>query len=452
VTSRLVGPIAAAVIVQSAGNLGLHAALGRILDADAYGALGAVLAAMVLLGVPLGALQTAASAVATTVAARQTLGRVALWSVPVAAAVLACAPALRDFFRLDGWGSAALLAPYLLVSAVLATARGLLLGARRTGPVAASYLMGTVVRLGLGVALAAGWGVPGALLGTLAGEAAALAVAAWRLTPPRRRPAADRSTPPRVRTATGRAGPRPAGQERDGGSHPGRERLRLGAVGRAGVAVTGLFLFSTVDLFLARHHLRGEASGAYVAAATIAKTVLAVPAAIMSAVFPRLVAAWPGGDRRRALLGGAVSVTGPALLGAVAVVAMPSLVLGLLYGGGYAEAGGLVRALSAVAALTSAVTLMTNAALARRAWTVALPWAGAVLEAGLIERWHATAGQVAACSAAALAPTLLLAVVLEGRAWTRPTPQPGPAPADSPATEVAPPAEEPRRRSRSCAF
>jgi hypothetical protein len=430
VTSRLVGPIAVAVIVQSAGNLALHAALGRLLDADAYGALGAVLAAMVLLGVPLGALQTAASALATPVAARRALGRVALWSTPVAVAVLACAPALRDFFHLGSWGEAALLGPYLLVSAVLATARGLLLGARRTGPVAVSYLTGTVVRLGLGIALTAAWGVPGALLSTLAGEIAALTVAAGRFRPHEPCPAAAEP-----------GGLRPAVPELDGGpddAEPaGGERLRLGAVGRAGVAVTGLFLFSTVDLLLARHHLRGEASGAYVAAATIAKTVLAVPAAIMAAVFPRLVAAWPGGDRRRALFGAAAAVTGPALLGAAAVVALPSLVLTLLYGDGYAEAGGLVRALSTVAALTSAVTLTTNAALARKGWTVALPWAGAVLEAGLIERWHATAGQVAACSAAALVPTLLLAVVLEGRAWTRPTPQPAPTAADSPATEVA---------------
>jgi hypothetical protein len=55
------GPLVVAVAVQSVGNLGFHAVLGRLLPADGYGALGAVLAAMVMLGVPLGALQAAAS-------------------------------------------------------------------------------------------------------------------------------------------------------------------------------------------------------------------------------------------------------------------------------------------------------------------------------------------------------------------------------------------------------
>jgi O-antigen/teichoic acid export membrane protein len=203
------------------------------------------------------------------------------------------------------------------------------------------------------------------------------------------------------------------------------------------VAVTGLFLFSTVDLLLARHHLRDDASGSYVAAATVAKTVLALPAAMMSVVFPRLLAAWPGPGRGRVLLAGGVAVTGPALLGAAVVVAVPSLVLGLLYGDGYAEAAGLVRVLSAVAALTSVVTLLTNAALARRARTIALPWAGAVLEVVLIHRWHGSAAQVAVCSAAALLPTLLIVLALEGRAWSRPTSQLDPDSADSPGTAPA---------------
>src|SRR5256885_939049 len=128
-------PLVVAVAAQSAGNLGFHAVVGRLLPADQYGALGAVLAAMVMLSVPL-------------------------------------------------------VAPF---------------------------------------------GVSGALAGTLFGEAASLAVAAGRL---------------RQHTADG---------------HPAAA-LKLRTVARAAVAVTGLFLFSTVDLLLARHYLRGGESGAYVAA------------------------------------------------------------------------------------------------------------------------------------------------------------------------------------------
>ncbi|GAA3338436.1 polysaccharide biosynthesis protein [Amorphoplanes nipponensis] len=386
-------PVAAAVAVQSAGNLGFHATVGRLLDADAYGALGTVLAAMLMLGVPLGAVQTAASALVaehglSRASARRTLRLVALWSLGPALVVLACAPLLRDYFHLAGLAEAVQLAPYLIIAAVVAAARGLLLGARRTGAVAVTYLVATAVRLALGLALTVTFGVSGALAATVAAEVAALLVAAR----PLRRPA--------------------------GAGTPGA--LRLGAVAHAGIAVTGLFLFSTVDLLLARHHLRDGGSGAYIAAATVAKTVLALPAAVMAAVFPRLLAGWRQPGRARVLAAGALAVAGPALLGAAVIIAVPAPVLRVLYGDGYADAGGLVRALVSVAALTSLVTVLTYAALARRARTLAVPWLGAGLEVALIETWHSSATQIALCSAAALAPTLLLMLALEARVWARP--------------------------------
>ncbi|RZU54379.1 Na+-driven multidrug efflux pump [Krasilnikovia cinnamomea] len=392
-----IGPIAIAVLVQSAGNLAFHAVVGRELDADGYGALGAVLSAMVMLGVPLGALQAAASALVARhgpgrATGMRALRAVTLWSLLPGVLVLAVAPGLQAYFHLGSLADAALLAPYLVVSAVLATARGLLLGDRKVGTVATTYLASTAARLALGLGLVIPYGVTGALVGTLAGEVAALAVALVPLL----RPAPD--TDPAA-------------------------ALRLRAVARAGVAVTGLFLFSTVDLLLARHHLSGDGSGDYVAAATVAKTVLALPAGIMSAVFPRLAAAWPLPHRLRALLTGGAAVVVPALLGATVIAAVPWLVLRLLYGDGYADAAGLVRTLSLVAALTSVVTLATHAGLARGGRTIAVPWIGAVLEVVFIELWHDSPAQIAAGSVAALVPTLVVIAMLEGRAWTRRTTQ-----------------------------
>jgi len=387
------GPIAVAVAVQSAGNLAFHAAVGRWLDPGAYGALGAVLSAMVLLAVPLGAVQTAASALVaerglTASAVRRTLRAVALWSMLPALLVLVAAPALRDYFRLASLAEAVPLAPYLVVAAVVAAARGLLLGAGRLGTVAVTYLAGTAVRLLLGLLLIEPFGVAGALAGTVAAEAASLAVAAVRLRAP------------------------------DGPGTGGG--LRLGSVARAGFTITGLFLFSTADLLLARHHLGDAASGSYVAAATVAKTVLALPAGIMAAVFPRLIAAWSAPGRGRALAQAGAVVAGPALLGAAVIVAAPGPLLRVLYGEGYADDTGLVRTLAAIAALTSLVTVLANAALARRGRTVVIPWAGAVLEVALIETWHGSPAQIAWCSAAALLPTLLLMAAAEGRRWARP--------------------------------
>jgi O-antigen/teichoic acid export membrane protein len=412
--ARLAGPIAVAVAAQSAGNLAFHALVGRLLDPGSYGALGAVLAAMVMVGIPLGALQTAASAhVARAGASRDTVRRslsaVAIWSLPAAVATLACAPLLRDYFDLASAVDAAILAPYLVVAALLATARGLLLGAQRVRVVAHTYLASTVARFAFGAALVMVCGATGALLATLLGEIVALLVA---VAPLRRSPA-------------------------DGGG----DRLRLGTVGRAAVAVTGLFLFSTVDLLLARHHLAGDASGAYVAAATVAKTVLALPAAIMSVMFPRLALRHGEPGRGRVLTLAVAAVAGPALLGAAVVVAVPGLVLRILYGDGYADAADLVRVLTAVAGLTSVVTVLTNAALARGARSMIIPWFGAVLEIVLIEIWHESALQVAACSVAALLPTLLLMTLVEGRFWWRSAPAAAPAGDDISASRADRPQE-----------
>ncbi|HWS35452.1 MAG TPA: polysaccharide biosynthesis protein [Actinoplanes sp.] len=389
---RAGGPIAVAVAVQSAGNLLFHALAGRFLDPEEYGALGTLLAAMVMLGIPLGALQTAASAHAAAhgtdrSSSARTLRSVTLWSLPAALVTLLCTPLISSYFHLDGIGEAAQLAPYLIVAALLATARGLLLGSRRLPVVAFSYVVATGVRLIGGLGLVLLLGAAGALAATLLSEVAALAVAVRSLL-------------------------------RDPAGGPGGAALRLRSVGGAAVAVTGLFVFSTVDLLLARHHLPPDASGAYVAAATVAKTVLALPAAIMAAVFPRLVAAHRQAGRGRVLGRALVAVTGPALLGAAVVIAVPILVLRLLYGDQYAGSAVLVQLLTGVAGLTSVVTVLTNAALARRSWVTLIPWGGAILEVALIEAWNDSAGQIASCSAAALLPTMLVIAVAEGRAWT----------------------------------
>lgn len=411
---RVAAPaLVVAVAAQSAGNLVFHAVVGRVLSADAYGALGAVLAALTMLGVPLGALQAAASALAADqVLTRQTIIRilrtVTCWSLLPAAAVLVAAPGLQGYFRLGSMLDAAQAAPYLVVAAALATARGLLLGQGRVPLVAATYLAGTTVRLALGLALVGPVGVGGALAGTLVGEVAALGL------------------------AVGALHGTPAGTGGGGG-------LRLRAVSRAAVAVTGLFALSTIDLLLARHYLRGAESGAYVAAATVAKTVLALPAAVVSAVFPRLVAAWPGQRRRRSALTGVAAVVAPALAGAACVALRPDLVLGLLYGNAYPAAGDLLRLLATIAAVTSVVTVLTYAALARCGVSLLIPWVGAIIEGVLIASRHDTATQIALGSAAALAPTLIMIVGWEARAWWRGPTRHGPTRHEPLSSVTAPP-------------
>jgi O-antigen/teichoic acid export membrane protein len=398
--SALAAPLLIAVVIQSAGNLLYHAVVGRTLPAADYGALGSVLAAMTLVAVPLSALQTAAARTAAALgASRQTaaraLLRTALWISPFVVLLAVGAPAISDYLHLESAVDAGLLAPTVLAAALVAVGRGLLLGTSRSVVVASSYVLATVVRLGPGLFLALQYGVTGALVGTLLGELSGLALVMW---------AALRAAP----------GPLAA--------------MTIGEVGRVTAVVTGLFVFTTVDLFLARHFLAGSESGTYVAAATIGKTVLALPAAALSIAFPRMVSSWqaqaqPGaapGIAPAALRSAVIVVGVPAIAAGFVVAAVPALVLTVLYGSDtFPDAAPLVRALSVIAALSAFVSIMAHAGLARNSFTSLLPWLGATLEIVLIEVWHGTAMAIAMGSGVALTATLLVLAAMELPAWRR---------------------------------
>ncbi len=391
--SRLAAPLFIAVVVQSVANLLFHAVVGRALSPAEYGALGTVLAAMTLVAVPLSALQTASARATATVGlsaatTRRLLSRTVLFSLPVVLLLVVAAGPVASFLHLESIWDAVVLAPTLLVAALIAVVRGLLLGVGRSGVVAGSYIVATVVRLGPGLALAAVAGVTGALLGTLLGELAALllvVVAAWRAPDG---PLAELS---------------------------GSDYLRTGLV------VSGLFLFTTVDLFLARHFLPAAMSGGYVAAATIGKTVLALPAAAISVAYPKLVAGWADRQPGPALKSSLLVVGVPALAAAGIVALLPGLVLAVLYGPGtYSDAVSVTRVLALVAGLSAFVSVLTHAGLARRRWTAWLPWFGAVLEVVVIGVWHADATAVARGSAVAGGVVLLALIALELPAWRTP--------------------------------
>ncbi|MFN8127130.1 MAG: hypothetical protein U0R64_11560 [Candidatus Nanopelagicales bacterium] len=388
--SRLAAPLFLAVLVQSVANLLFHAVVGRALTSEEYGALGTVLAAMTLVAVPLSALQTAsaratATAGLTAATARTLIVRTTVYSAPVVVLLMLAAAPVADFLHLETIWDAAILAPTLLVAALIAVVRGLLLGIGRSGVVAGSYIVSTVVRLGPGLLLAMVAGVTGALLGTLLGELCALVMVALSA----------------LRAGDGQVA-----------------RLSGGDYVRTGLVVSGLFVFTTVDLFLARHFLPAAASGGYVAAATIGKTVLALPAAAISIAYPRLVAGWSDGKPAPAMRSSLLVVGLPALLAASVVALLPGLVLGLLYGPGtFAGVEQVTRILALVAGLSAFVSVLVHAGMARSRWTMWLPWAAAAVEIAVICTWHGSQTAVAAGSALAGVAVLLVLLAAELPAW-----------------------------------
>jgi O-antigen/teichoic acid export membrane protein len=388
----LAAPLLIAVIIQNAGNLILHAVLGRFLTADQYGALGTLLSLMILLTVPLSALQAAASKGAavgpsTRAAQRRSVRTLVIAAVLVTLAVTAMAPLPTALFHLDSPTDALLLGPFVGVSIALAVVRGRLLGLdQRRGirAVAVTFVLSTVVRLAIAFATLSTLGTTGAIVATLVGECLALAYGVLALRPT---------------TAASTAAP---------GPHPW---LTASDMGWSSLAIGGLFLFTTVDLFLARHYLSGAASGGYVAAATIGKTLLALPAAALAAAYPRLVGVGRGPGRLPELRRTGIVVAGLALLAALAVAAFPQLVLDLLYGDSFDSQADVVRILALIAGVSSIVSVATYALLAVGSRLSLLPWVGAGLQVAIIAVWHESGIAVALASAGALLLTLAICLV-----------------------------------------
>ena len=301
----LAAPLLIAVVIQNAGNLILHAVLGRFLTADQYGALGTLLSLMILFTVPLSALQAAASKGAavgpsTKAAQRRSVRTLVISAVLVTVVVTAMAPLPTALFHLESTTDALLLGPFVGVSIALAVVRGRLLGLdQRRGirAVAATFVISTAVRLGIAFATLSTLGTTGAIVATLVGECLALGYGVIALRPT---------------TAASAAAP---------GPHPW---LTASDMGWSSLAIGGLFLFTTIDLFLARHFLSGAASGGYVAAATIGKTLLALPAAALAAAYPRMVGVGRGPGRLPELRRTGIVVAGLALLAAARRRSLPA--------------------------------------------------------------------------------------------------------------------------------
>ena len=265
--------------------------------------------------------------------------------------------------------------------------RGRLLGLdQRRGirAVAATFVISTAARLAIAFATLSTLGTTGAIVATLVGERLALGYGVLALRPT---------------TAASPAAP---------GPHPW---LTASDMGWSGLAIGGLFLFTTVDLFLARHFLSGDASGGYVAAATIGKTLLALPAAALAAAYPRLVAVGAARDACPNCDSTGIVVAGLALLAALAVAAFPRLVLDVLYGDSFDTQADVVRLLALIAGVSSIVSVATYALLAVGSRLSLLPWVGAALEVAVIAVWHDSAVAVALASAGALAVTLAICLV-----------------------------------------
>ena len=400
--------IAPAMAAANLLNYAFNLVMSRLLGPADYGALGALLA-LVLVGTVPGVALQAVVARHTTLAGGD-VGR--LWSrvlmavVVVGAALglltLLVSPAIAAFLHLPSLGPCLWLAAALLPLPLLSAVQGMLQGREWFGVLAAVLLVAAAGRLAVGLGLVeGGLGVEGAMAATAIGSAVAVLVAVPRL---RAQGSWERPRPP---GAAGWRWPRRGSTAAAGG----------GAVATAAAGVLGLLLLANVDVLLARHFLPAEASGLYAAGAVLTKIAFWAPQFVVTLVFPRLVTA---ADRRRLLGRSAAVVAAVGVPLVVAAAVAPQLAARLSFGEAYLDVGPTLPLFAAIGTGLALVQLVlfTGMASADRAM-YRLLLAGVAAEAVLVAVFlHDSVAQIVGAALAVVAALLAIGFAL---ALRRPT-------------------------------
>ena len=231
-----------------------------MLGPQGYSSLAALMALLVIVAVPVGAVQTAVTQASAGCPdgerRRHDRARDAHRFVLLAAGALAAIPLNQALALHDGRG-VALTAAWAAVACIGAVAKGSMLGRLRYGPVAAALIAAAGVRLVLGFVFIPWLQVEGAMLATLIGEtvAATIVVVAMR------------------RTVSWRRGRR----------HPARGTDAAIAL----AAQAGLWVLAGIATVVGRRVLPASQSGNFAAASTITNTATFLPLAVATAYFPK---------------------------------------------------------------------------------------------------------------------------------------------------------------------
>lgn len=341
-------------------SFAFHLVVGRALSPSDYGGLVSLLAIVLVLSVPLNALQIAVAKSAilpdgTLVRGRlapllrgTTLAAILLWlvSIPVA-------PSLARFLQLPSSTSVVLVVLFLVPAAASIAPKGVLLAERRFAGITVGIVAGAVARVSFGLAFGLlGFGLNGAVVATILAEIVMFGVFALAA-----RSHVIRRTGPVIRlTWSG---------------------------GMASVlAFAGYWVYTGLDVVLARNALSKSVSGDYGAAATAGRSVLFLSAAVSVFVFPTFVAGRGDATSRRALWLSAAAAGAAGIVAAGAIALMPSIPIRVLYGEGYQGAASIVGLTAFSGAGLGVVNILMHYHIARQSIMSLLPWV-AVAVAGV---------------------------------------------------------------------
>jgi glycosyltransferase involved in cell wall biosynthesis/O-antigen/teichoic acid export membrane protein len=375
-----VAPLFLSVGLLNVSNYAFHVVASRILTPAAYGGLSGLLAFLLVVSVPCGVLQTVVAKRAAMLgrdqsssdeldsfAARTTRG-LAHIGVAAAGALALASPIVASVLHV-GILPSLLLAPYAFLALVVSVPLGILQGRKRFLGLGWTMTAGVLGRLLVGVGLMyAGWGITGALIGSVLAQVLVLAFSMHLLRMPSLAWRAEAASLQWVR----------------------------GEVASTLAALTGFWLLVEADLVLARHFLDGRESGVYAAAGVLARAILFLPAAISLVALPHFAETQRDVERSRRWLRLSLVATGALAFGAAAIMAVfgrPLLIL--TFGGQYAAGAEFLPFLAPAMACLALTNVLLYFHIAAGSKAYRLVFLGLVAQAWFIALRHGTGEEIA---------------------------------------------------------
>ncbi|MEA5088913.1 polysaccharide biosynthesis protein [Solidesulfovibrio sp.] len=357
--------------------------VGRNMSPADFGGFNALNSTMVIFAAPLAIVPlvmarfTARFAIADMGLVRSLLSRAGLCATLLAVVAYgigaACLPLLQSFLHIDAATPVLLMLGVMAGSFVLPVPWGMLQGLQRFTGYGVAGASNALFRL-LGALLfvmALSWGINGALLSSLAGIVAAIAVNCVFL----------RDVFPL------RGSPLPKGLLKEVGTY---------SVGML-VSSVIVMILGNLDLVLVRHYCDAEGAGLYATAAILGRIAFYLPSVLMSVLFTEAATAKESGRNDLSSLWMSMGLT--ALLGggfALFCLVASSFVVKILFGASYTAAGPLLTVISAAMALLAVANILFVYFQARSEFGfVWFQVAGVGLFLGLVAVYHDTPMTVA---------------------------------------------------------
>ncbi len=312
--------LAIAMLVANGGNYILNALLGRWLTPAEFADANLIVTIMLLVTAIAISVQLIAARFSSLAESSADTMNMAQWlerravvaGLVIGLALVAFAPSWRDFFNSDSAWPFALLGigmPFYLAQGV---GRGVLQGHLDFGPLASTFVVEMVVRLGVAVPLvAAGFGVVGATAGLTASF-----VTTWIHV--------------RVLTRSGR--------DRQARLATGRRAEMVAYAGPVALLLLGQIIINNGDVLIAKRFLDPDTAGVYAAIALVGRAVFFLSWSVATTLFPASAQRDAAGESSDGLLWGGLGIV--AALGACFAVGgwtLGGLVLGEVFGPEYSE-------------------------------------------------------------------------------------------------------------------